>query len=111
LKVTGSDKVDFPGKGAVGAETASGTVTEDLVTVLCDITINIKDKVPQSISSYSCKCNNDKLEEATGMDGKKMKEIHTNGMRGALKKIADDVMNKNVKVAINTAIQNWKNSA
>ena len=100
----------FPGAGvAASANTASGTVTETGRTFFCDISLNIKDLVPQSIAAYDCYKGRNNIT-ATNLSGD-YETIHRAGMQKALLQQIESVCETNVKVAINQGIQAWKNEA
>jgi len=110
VKVDGAYQIVFPGVGQAPANTVKGTLVEKL-TIFCDYSIKVLNLVPQNIQTYNCRKGKEALASATNMAGNGMEAIHVAGIRQSLSRQAVQIANTNVKVAFNTAVQDWKNAA
>merc|ERR1712106_233499 len=101
--------VTFPGIGEAPSETRSGVVTEKVSKMFADMELNVSDLKPQSMKSYAVRAGHDELEEVSNMGGN-MESLHVAGFRKSSRKILEDTMAKNMKVAINQAVHECGNA-
>ncbi|XP_018007430.1 uncharacterized protein LOC108665208 [Hyalella azteca] len=106
-------KLVFPGSGsAAPASTSTGSVTEKADKLFVDFEFNLDaNKVPQSIKSWTVRSGRDGLEASSGLPTDGSGNIDVAGIRNSLLQVMKNTLNTNIKVQVNSAIQDWKTQA